>query len=152
MLKIPIIELFPADPKRLIFPAILRMPYQEKETLIDAVNVMDNGNIYGILAPYSSDSIEFNIRCAARVQDAFPTKTVYTTPPFAKARNVIKTLAEAGFKNIAVPYLYGKQEYTYCFQFVEERIMKTLTIHSAGGKFSETGWQKENWTYSEEQL
>lgn len=135
-------------------PFILRLPYIDIDTMELVLNdyFAAGDNIYGLLAPYLPENVEFNIRCSARIQDRFPNTKVYTAVPIYKTYERIKTIYRAGFSHIAIPQYLGGVQYDHYFQFIQPDELDKMTLHVAGGKFDSELWNKENWSWSEEVL
>ena len=133
---------------------LLRLPNISMDTLElcleDCFAAQDP--IYGLIAPYSHENVEFNIRCAARIQDRFPDTKVYTAVPTYKTYERIKTIFRAGFSNIVIPQYLGRVQYDHYFQFIQNRDLDKMTLHVAGGKFDSELWNRDNWSWSREGL
>lgn len=133
---------------------ILRLPYSDMESIEVKMEEIEEkeDTIYGLLAPYSPENVEFNIRCAARIRDRFPLSCVYIAVPMFKTYDRIKTIFQAGFAHIAVPYYLGGIEYDHYFQFIQPEMLNKMTLHIAGGMFTSECWNLERWTWSKEKL
>lgn len=154
MREVPIIG-YPKGFESTAWFGLLRLPYVDMESLelgVEELMSEPNRLIYGVIAPYSDENIEFNLRCASRVRDRFPKLTVYTAVPKFKARDNISNLISAGFIHICIPLYLGKQEYDHYFQFIQPDIIDSAVLHVAGGQFSSDQWNREEWTWSKDQL
>jgi hypothetical protein len=154
MKKIKIIELEDAFVNKNNTDFILRLPYYEMNSLEESVRflIAQSGSFYGIISPYEEFNLEFNIRCAARIKDRLNNEIIYCAVPTLNPREKLQTIYRAGFKHIVVPrYLYN-YEYDHLFSFVDRNTLDEVILHVAGGEFSSSTWNKENWSYSEEVL
>jgi hypothetical protein len=141
-------------PDKVHDPLLIRLPYMDVDSLVEGVKYRESQglDIFGVLAPYSEDNVEFNVRCASIMRDKLPGKLVYAGVPWFKTYHSLKTLLRAGFDRIAIPQYLGRTQYDHYFQFFQEQDLCKVYLHVAGGKFDAPTWNLEHWTWSEERL
>lgn len=132
--------------------SILMLPYWAIEDLEERIVEIKKelGTLFGIVPPYSGHSLEFNIRCAARMRDRLPEDTIYCPVTTGFAREGITSVYHSGFKHILIPRRVFATEYDHFFQTIDKMVLDGVTLHVAGGKFSNEHWNLDRWSWSKD--